>query len=194
VLKIYLASGSPRRQALLRQLGIDFEVLPVNVNEDLGRGESPAAYAERLAREKARAGLRVIETRALPLQPVVAADTCVVADEQVLGKPGTRAEAQAMLCRLSGREHRVLTAVAVLHSGSERAALSVSRVRFRRLTVEEIERYWETGEPADKAGAYALQGRAAAFVAGIEGSHSGIVGLPLYELAQLLQQAGLDVL
>ncbi len=191
---IYLASGSPRRQALLRQLGVEFGVLVPRLGETRDPGEPPPAYVRRLARAKALAAQAEIGARKLPPYPVLAADTCVVLAGEVLGKPRDRADGEAMLRRLSGREHQVLTAVAVLHSGAAHDALSTSRVRFRVLSEPEIARYWDTGEPTDKAGAYALQGRAAAFVERIDGSYSGIVGLPLYEVWQLLRRVGVDVL
>ncbi len=189
---IYLASASPRRQALLRQLGVEFSVLVPRLNETRGSKETPPAYVRRLAHAKALAAWTEIGARGLAPHPVLAADTCVVLAGEVLGKPRDRADGEAMLRRLSGREHQVLTAVAVLHSGAAHDALSTSHVRFRALSEPEIARYWDTGEPADKAGAYALQGRAAAFVEHITGSYSGIVGLPLYEVWQLLRRVGVD--
>lgn len=191
---IYLASGSPRRQALLRQLGVEFSVLIPRLNETRSPEETPPAYVRRLAHAKALAVSAEIDARGLAPHPVLAADTCIVLAAEVLGKPRDRADGEAMLRRLSGQGHQVLTAVAVLHSGAAHHALSTSRVRFRALSEAEIARYWDSGEPADKAGAYALQGRAAAFVEHIEGSYSGIVGLPLYEVWQLLRRIGVDVL
>ena len=188
--KIYLASTSPRRQALLRQLGISFDVIAPEVAEQRLADESGATYVKRIAAEKARQGTRLVQQRRLPSRPVLAADTCILLDHEILGKPRDRAHGEMMLRRLSGREHTVLTAVAIVHSNTEYVALSVSKVRFRVLTEDEIIQYWNTGEPCDKAGAYALQGRAAAFASHINGSYSGIVGLPLYEVAQLLRQIG----
>lgn len=188
--KIYLASTSPRRQALLRQLGISFEVMAPDVAEQRLANEAGATYVTRLATEKARQASRLVQQRRLPSRPVLAADTCILLDDEILGKPRDRADGEAMLRRLSGREHTVLTAVAIVHSNVEHVALSMSTVRFRPLTEDEVIHYWDTEEPRDKAGAYALQGRAAAFVSNIDGSYSGIVGLPLYEVAQLLQQIG----
>jgi septum formation protein len=190
VSKIYLASTSPRRQALLRQLGIGFEVMAPDVAEQRLVDEAGSTYVTRLATEKARQVSRLVQQRRLPPRPVLAADTCILLDDEILGKPRDRADGETMLRRLSGREHTVLTAVAVVHSNAEYVALSVSTVRFRPLTEDEVIQYWNTGEPRDKAGAYALQGRAAAFVSNIDGSYSGIVGLPLYEVAQLLRQIG----
>ena len=188
--KIYLASTSPRRQALLRQLGISFEVIAPDVAEQRLADESAATYVKRMAVEKARQVSRLVHQRQLQPRPVLAADTCILLDQEILGKPRDRVHGEAMLRRLSGREHTVLTAVAIVHLNAEHVALSESAVRFRVLTKEEISHYWNTGEPCDKAGAYALQGRAAAFVSRIDGSYSGIVGLPLYEVAQMLQQIG----
>jgi septum formation protein len=190
VSKIYLASTSPRRQALLRQLGISFEVIAPEVAEQRLTDESGATYVKRIAAEKARQVSRLVQQRRLPSRAVLAADTCILLDHEILGKPRDRAHGETMLRRLSGREHTVLTAVAIVHLNAEHVALSVSKVRFRVLTEDEIIQYWNTEEPWDKAGAYALQGRAAAFVSHIDGSYSGIVGLPLYEVAQLLRQIG----
>ncbi len=192
--RIYLASASPRRQELLRQLGIEFEVVIPGVLESRRPGECAAGHARRLAAAKAQRALGVIQDRGLASRPILAADTCVVLDDEILGKPRDRAGAQSMLRLLSGRVHEVLTAVTVIHGAFERTLLNTSRVTFRELSDAEISRYWQTGEPADKAGAYALQGRAAAFVSSIEGSYSGIVGLPLYELATLLNEVGFEVL
>jgi septum formation protein len=190
VSKIYLASTSPRRQALLRQLGVSFEVIAPDVAEQRLADESAATYVKRMAVEKARKVSRLVRQRQLPPRPVLAADTCILFDKEILGKPRNREHGESMLRRLSGREHTVLSAAAIVHLNAEHVALSESTVRFRALTQEEISYYWSTGEPCDKAGAYALQGRAAAFVSRIDGSYSGIVGLPLYEVAQLLQQIG----
>jgi septum formation protein len=177
---------------LLRQLGVRFDIVVPIVVEQRGTGEAPADYARRLAAEKARQAARQVATDGLRARPILAADTCVVLDDEIFGKPRDRADAEAMLRRLSGREHTVLTAVTLLHETSDYAALNASRVTFRGLTNGEIRRYWDTGEPVDKAGAYAIQGRAAAFISRIEGSYSGIVGLPLYEVAQLLAKIGLN--
>ena len=194
VSKVYLASASPRRQALLRQLGIEFEVVVPDIAERRCAGEAAEAYVRRIAAAKAQRALALIQERGLDRWPIVAADTCVVLDGEILGKPRDRAEGEDMLRRLSGRIHEVLTAVAVVHGAFDRTVLNASRVAFRALLQDEITRYWQTGEPADKAGAYALQGRAAVFVCAIEGSYSGIVGLPLYELAGLLNEMGFEVL
>jgi septum formation protein len=187
---IYLASASPRRQELLRQLGIAFEAIPSNLHEERAAGESPEQYVARVALDKARHVAGQLRERGLSAHPVLGADTEVVLDGEILGKPKDRAHGLAMLKRLAGRTHEVLTGIAVLHQGREHAALSRSRVTFAPLDEAEIRRYWDTGEPADKAGGYAVQGKAAAFIARIEGSYSGIMGLPLHELAQVLKNAG----
>jgi septum formation protein len=184
---LYLASASPRRQALLRQLGIAFEVLAPDVAEEPEAGEAPDAYTARLAHAKARAGAALARRRGLAPRPVLGADTVVVLEGRILGKPRDRAHGLDMLRRLSGRAHEVLTAVCLLTQDARYEAVARSRVVFAPLSRAEIECYWATGEPADKAGAYAIQGRAAAFIERIEGSYTGIVGLPLFELAQLLK-------
>jgi septum formation protein len=191
VSKIYLASASRRRQELLHQLGISFDVIVPAVSELQRQSEDPMQYVQRLAVEKAHDASRLVVERALPLWPVLGADTSVVLDGAVLGKPRDRQEGEAMLRSLSGRTHTVLTAVTVLHDGAQQSAIDASQVTFRRLDAAEIAHYWETGEPADKAGAYALQGRAAAFVSRIEGSYSGVVGLPLYHVAAMLAKVGI---
>lgn len=187
---LYLASASPRRQQLLRQLGVDFAVVCPDVVEAPHPGESARDYVVRLARAKARQGAILVRERGQPSWPVLGADTEVVLDGEILGKPRDRAHALAMLDRLSGRTHEVLTAISLLHQDETLEALSENQVTFAPLSTAEIERYWATGEPADKAGGYAIQGRGAAFIARIEGSYSGIVGLPLFELAQLLKRIG----
>ena len=187
---IYLASRSPRRQELLAQIGVKFEVVETDVDESVLDGESPRAYVERLARAKAEAGWRRVERDNLPRAPVLGADTTVAVDGRILGKPADGLEAAEMLAALSGRLHEVLTAVAVKHASRLESAVSVSEVRFKTLTKEEIARYVATGECQDKAGAYGIQGNAARFVAELRGSFSGVVGLPLYETAQLLERIG----
>lgn len=181
--QIYLASSSPRRRELLEQIGVRYHVLPVNVDERRRRSEPPRDYALRMACTKSRLAAtgRVMDL------PVLAADTVVVIDGEVLGKPVDRDHAMAMLARLSGRAHEVLTAVAV-HHHSEDLRISISQVEFRPIDPLEAAAYWATGEPRDKAGAYAIQGRGAVFVSRLVGSYSGVVGLPLYETAQLLRQ------
>jgi septum formation protein len=197
--RIYLASQSPRRRELLAQIGVRFDLLlfrsggrcdPETIEDPLPN-ESPDVYAVRVAAAKARHGARLLQERRLPSRPVLAADTTLDVDGEIVGKPRDDADAAEILGRLSGRSHRVLTAVAIA-CGQDRGErletkLSVSEVRFRVLAPEEIRRYVASGEPRDKAGAYGIQGRAAMFVEEIRGSHSGIVGLPLCETALLLR-------
>ena len=199
---IYLASKSPRREELLRQLGIEFT--PVRVREAPGRdrdlderardAEPPLHYVERIARTKAAVGWQRILQRGLAPHPVLGADTEVVLDGDIFGKPKDAADATRMLKRLSRRTHQVLTAVALCWDQQIVAEISSSAVTFRELRPDEIERYVATREPLDKAGAYAIQGRAASFVSRIEGSYSGVMGLPLYETAQALAGLGFPVL
>lgn len=195
---IYLASGSPRRQELLRQIGIAFVPLAAAVTEIPQANETPQAYVTRLARAKADAGAAALRaaapTRAVAPAPILAADTEVALDGESLGKPRDAAAAAAMLARLAGRTHSVFTAIALIDTsaGDTRRydALSESAVSFAALTDAEIARYCETPEPYDKAGGYAIQGRAGAFVRELRGSYSGVVGLPLYELMQGLKAIG----
>ncbi len=189
---IYLASASPRRRELLRQLGVDFEVMPSNLLEVREPLESPEQYVVRVALDKARYVARLVRSRGLPTRPVLGADTEVVLDGEILGKPEDREHGLKMLRRLAGRSHEVLTGLALLYDDAAHTALSRSIVTFGPMSEAEIRRYWDTGEGQDKAGGYAVQGRAAAFVARIEGSYSGIMGLPLYELWQLLKRTGLE--
>jgi len=192
--KIYLASRSPRRRELLKQIGVSFEVLVLrerpgrgpDVDETQLPGESPDDYVRRVCRAKVDAGWQRTVQRQLRKFPVLAADTVVCVDEKILGKPADGADAARMLRLLSGREHRVLTAVALRLEARTELVVSESRVRFCELAEAEIETYVESGEPTDKAGAYAIQGRAAAFVTELHGSYSGIMGLPLYETTQLI--------
>lgn len=186
--RIHLASRSPRRRELLGQIGIAFSTVAVHVDETRRPGEPPADYASRLALEKARAGWQQSGSEAVP---ALGADTAVVVDDEILGKPRDRAEGLAMLARLSGRTHQVMTGVAVVRGDREMRAMSITDVRFRLLSAGECAAYWETGEPADKAGAYAIQGLAATFVSHLAGSYSGVVGLPLYETAELLSAFGI---
>jgi len=181
---ILLASASPRRSELLRQVGIAHEVRPVDVDESVRPDEAPSAYVLRLAETKAAALWQQLD--AGQRLPVLAADTTVALEGEIFGKPADAAEARAMLGRLSGRTHEVHTAVAVLHAGGAAARVSSSSVSLRELSSAEIDWYWNTGEPADKAGGYAVQGRAAVFIRHIAGSYSGIMGLPLYETWELL--------
>lgn len=187
---IYLASASPRRRMLLEQLGLRFEVLTAEVDESRRPGEPPRDYVLRLARLKAETAAARITARA----PVLAADTAVVLDDVIFGKPRDRADALAILAQMSGRRHQVLSAVALWQPGGLSTVLSVSHVGFGPISREQAEAYWETGEPRDKAGAYGIQGRGALFVAQLEGSYSGVMGLPLYETAALLREAGVHVL
>jgi len=188
---IYLASRSPRRQELLGQIGVKFEVMQLDVDEAVLEGESPRRYVERLARAKAEAGWQRVERDGLPRAPVLGADTTVAIEGRILGKPADAKEAEHMLGALSGRPHDVLTALALKSEARLESAVSISQVRFKTLSAEEIARYIATGEWADKAGAYAIQGHAARFVAELHGSYSGVVGLPLFETAQLLDRIGL---
>jgi len=194
---LYLASVSPRRRELLAQIGLRVDVVSQSVKEHLLDNESPENYVQRLALEKAQAGLRVPDIHRQC--PVLGADTAVVMDDCILGKPASEAAALAMLKQLSGRTHRVLSAVAVVgkdNLGQDRVetCLSQSRVRFRRIDEQECLAYWHTGEPADKAGAYGIQGLGAVFIEHLEGSYSGVMGLPLFETSELLYQFGIKVL
>src|SRR5215831_11101096 len=185
---VYLASASPRRSELLRQIGVPFEVRPAEIVEAQAAGERADALVLRLAAQKADAVWRRVP--ADERRPVLAADTAVVLDERVLGKPADEAEAEAMLAALSGRTHRVLTAVALRCGEAAETLLSSSEVRFRATTAEERAAYCRSGEPLDKAGGYGIQGRAAMFVEHLAGSYSGVVGLPLFETAALLARCG----
>jgi septum formation protein len=199
--RIYLASQSPRRRELLTQIGVRFDLLlfrgdgrvDPETSEDVLPGEAPDVYALRVATAKARHGVRLLAYRRLPPRPVLAADTTLDVDGEIIGKPRDNPEAMAILEKLSGRTHRVLTALAIACDARIETRLSVSEVRFRQLTQHEIQRYVASGEPRDKAGAYGIQGRAAIFVEEIHGSHSGIVGLPLCETALLLREFGYPV-
>jgi septum formation protein len=185
---VYLASGSPRRRELLAQIGVPFQVLNVAVDESVVAGEAAEAYVARLAHLKALAGLR-----ARPMgqnAPVLAADTAVVLDGAILVKPTGRTDAERMLREMSGRTHSVLTAVALAVAGDVQSRVSRSEVRFRNLSAGEVAAYWDTGEPHDKAGGYAIQGAGAVFVADLRGSYSGVMGLPLCETAELLALQG----
>ncbi len=185
---LYLASQSPRRRELLHQLGIEHGVLTVTVPEQRLPGEPPEDYVSRVAREKAGTGL--LQVVANPRALVLGADTEVVLDDRVYGKPGDAADAARMLRDLSGREHRVLSAVWLLAAGREARALCESRVRFAALSEAEVAAYVASDDWRGKAGAYAIQGRAAAFIEHLDGSYSGVMGLPLFETAQLLRAFG----
>jgi septum formation protein len=185
---IYLASGSPRRRELLTQIGVRFALLPAGIDETALPDEPPDAYVARLARLKADAGWKLRPARASA--PVLGADTAVVLDGKTLGKPQDPDDGARMLGELSGRTHEVLTAVAMATTRGPLLRISRSAVTFRSITGAEARDYWDTGEPRDKAGGYAIQGRAAIFVAELRGSYSGVMGLPLFETAELLKLAG----
>ena len=199
---LYLASKSPRRQELLRQLGVEFTELRLreapgrrrDVLERPRADETPVEYVKRIARTKASVGWHRMQQRSLPPLPVLGADTEVVQGGVIFGKPADPADATRMLSLLSGRRHEVLTAIALRWEREMVLALSVSTVTMRPLERAEIERYVATGEPYDKAGGYAVQGRAAAFIRRIEGSYSGVMGLPLFETAEALARIGFPVL
>jgi septum formation protein len=182
---VLLASASPRRRELLTQIGVEHEVVHVDVPEVALPGEAPEVFALRLALAKARAGRAAAGSDG---RPVLGADTVVVAHGEILGKPRDRADFVRMMGLLSGHIHQVMTAVALVDAdGSEASRLSVSHVTFRSLSESETAAYWASGEPADKAGGYAIQGRAAIFIARVDGSYSGVMGLPLFETAELLR-------
>jgi septum formation protein len=188
---VFLASASPRRQALLTQIGVGYTLLHAEVDEAPLPGEPPGEYVRRVALEKVRAGRSLLSGDAG--SAVLGADTAVVVDGRIMGKPRDQDEGIDMLLALSGRSHQVLSAVA-LAAGREAVRVSESRVTFRTLTPAQCAAYWDTGEPHDKAGGYAIQGRAAVFVSRLEGSYSGVMGLPVYETAELLQAFGIEVL
>jgi len=199
--RIYLASRSPRRRELLRQIGVSFELLLLredprrgaDVDESPLEGEAAAAYVVRLARAKAEVAARQALQRGLRPYPALGADTSVVLEGAVIGKPESAEHAAQILSALSGREHQVMSAVAVAQRDRVESALCVSTVEFRALTAAEVQRYIASGEPSGKAGAYAVQGRAAAFITRIAGSYSGIMGLPLAETAELLRKFDVEI-
>jgi septum formation protein len=196
--RVHLASRSPRRRELLTQIGVGFDTITFRdaqrgdpeLNETPLPEEVPTAYVERVARNKASLGWRIVNWRGLLLQPVLAADTSIELAGELIGKPRDVDDARRILRRLSGQTHRVLTAVAVSFDERTELLCSISEVRFRELEKDEITRYVASGEPMDKAGAYGIQGRAAMFVEHIAGSYSGVMGLPLCETAQLLKRFG----
>ena len=200
--KIYLASKSPRRRELLRQIGVEFELLILReeagrhgaVSEEPHTGEAPDIYVTRIAREKAQSGWEAVHWRKLPARPVLAADTTVALDGRILGKPADATEAMQMLRSLSGRKHQVLTAVAVIANEQLNEVLQRSEVRFADISEAALKAYCATQEPYDKAGSYGVQGLAAQFIEHISGSYTGIMGLPLFETSQLLKQAGIKLL
>jgi len=195
---IYLASQSPRRAQLLGQLGVRHELLLATAEEDAESleavlaGESPTAYVQRVTALKLDAAVRRRARRGLPAAPILCADTTVAIARTILGKPEDGADAARMLASLAGRTHRVMTAIALQHGDRRLAALNVSHVRFAPIGPARIAAYVASGEPLGKAGAYGIQGRAAAFIEHISGSHSGIMGLPMFETAELLRQAGFE--
>ncbi len=190
--QLYLASQSPRRRELLMQIGLSIAVLNIQIPEIPQLNEAPMAFAKRMALTKAKTGWQSAQRKYDC--PVLSADTIVVCDNRILGKPADREEGIAMLTQLSAKTHQVITAVAVVREEQVYCDYSVSQVTFRALQPAEIMQYWETGEPCDKAGAYAIQGLAATFIAHLEGSYSGVMGLPLYETAKLLNKLGIAVL
>lgn len=185
--KIILASASPRRRELLDQIGVQYTVCSVDIDEKPLADEQPVAYVQRIAAEK----LAAVATNTGKL-PILAADTAVVLESDIMGKPGNLSDAMRMLSQLSGKMHQVYTAVS-LRGQFHQQALSVTDVTFRTLTEHEIEHYWQTGEPADKAGSYAIQGLGALFVQSIKGSFSGVVGLPIFETAEILANEGIQI-
>ena len=191
---IILASASARRQELLSQIGVQFTAESQDIDESIRSGEFADDYVTRMAQEKADSALSTLsDTQDSSDTLVLAADTSVVCDADVLGKPTDESDAVAMLRRLSGREHRVLSAVTLATQSKQRALLSESRVRFREIGIEEAQQYYRSGEPEGKAGAYAIQGYAAVFIEQLIGSYSGVMGLPLFETAQLLAEFGVPV-
>ncbi len=193
---IYLASKSPRRRELLKQIGVQYELLlmretapRIDIDESPRPDETPHAYVERVVRLKADVALRAMRDRKLPSRAILTADTTVTLDGHILGKPENRDDAISMLKRLSGQTHQVLTAVMVTTEKDQHKALTTSFVTFAQMSEEEIRAYVDSGEPMDKAGAYGVQGRAARFISKLSGSYSGVVGLPLYETANLLKLA-----
>ncbi len=197
-MRLYLASRSPRRRELLHQIGVDFDTVlfrgdtrsDPEIDETPLPGEAPLAYVERVARAKAEFGIAVLQKRHLPLRPVLSADTTLEFNGEIIGKPVDAADASAILHRLAGQTHRVLTGVAVTHLGRTEYLLSASEVRFRSLDDDEIRNYVMSGEPMDKAGAYGIQGKAGLFVEYIAGSYTGIMGLPVCETGELLKRFG----
>jgi len=197
-MRLYLASRSPRRRELLNQIGIAFDTVVFRegsradseTDETPLAGEDPVVYVERVARAKAEHGLKIVHERKLPQRPVLAADTTLEFAGEIIGKPVDTADAVAILRRLSGQTHRVLTGVAVAHLGRVEYALSSSDVRFRTLSEHEIRHYVMSGEPMDKAGAYGIQGRAGLFVEHLTGSYTGVMGLPVCETGELLKRFG----
>lgn len=198
--QIFLASQSPRRRALIEQLGIHYQVLGVEVDENPQPGEAAVDFVARLALEKANAGWRMVAAHSIP---VVGADTCIMLDQQIIGKPENPEQGIRLLKRYSGRAHQVVTGIAMVGpAGGKHGAVAeivqhvrvnTSVVTFREITDEECEQYWQSGEPAGKAGGYAIQGKAAVFIKKLEGSYSGVMGLPLFEFAELTSLFGIKM-
>ncbi|HEC12244.1 MAG TPA: septum formation inhibitor Maf [Acidiferrobacteraceae bacterium] len=188
---LYLASRSPRRQELLRQMGIEFEVFVVDVPEHPAKGETAEHFVTRMAQEKSSAANTQISKQGMVIMPILGADTCVVIDGEILGKPRNRTHGIDMLRRLSGTTHEVMTAVNINADDRDYGVLSLSKVSFDRLSDQDVVRYWDSGEPMDKAGGYGIQGRAAAFISRLEGSYTGVVGLPLFEVSSLFKKIGI---
>ncbi len=194
--RLYLASRSPRRRELLTQIGVQFDTIifrnppreDPEIDESVHPGEAPLAYVHRVASAKAEHGWRIVKWRKLWAQPVLAADTTIELDGEIIGKPLDPLDARRILQRLSGQTHRVLTAVAVAFEGRTESVVSVSEVKFGAIAEDEIERYVASGEPMDKAGAYGIQGHAGLFIAQLSGSYTGVMGLPLFETGQLLRR------
>src|SRR5574343_1246455 len=197
-MRLYLASRSPRRRELLHQMGVEFDTIAFGdgmhkdpeVDETPFPGEDPVVYVERVTRAKAEFGIALLAERHLPMRPVLSADTTLEFNGDIIGKPVDMADAAAILRRLSGQTHRVLTGVAVNHLGHTEYLLSTSEVRFREIDDEEIRHYVMSGEPMDKAGAYGIQGRAGLFVEHLSGSYTGVMGLPVCETGELLKRLG----
>lgn len=197
---IYLASKSPRRRELLKQIGVHFELLMmrehaprVDVDESPLLDETAHVYVQRIVKLKAETSLKVMKQRRLPQRPILTADTTVTLDGHILGKPVDKADAMRMLSQLSGQSHQVLTAIAIAVDNEIKQVMTTSFVTFAKMSEDEIRRYVDTGEPMDKAGAYAVQGLAAKFITKLSGSYSGVMGLPLYETATLLRQCGVQI-
>jgi len=196
---LILASASPRRRELLAQLGVSCRVVAADIDETPQKAELPRSYVERLALAKAHTvWAREVDTQAAALAdtacPVLAADTCVVCNDTLLGKPDDREDAVQMLLQLSGKTHFVLTGAAIVVAGKAASIVCKTEVHFADVDRDLAERYWETGEPVDKAGGYAIQGLGASFITGLNGSYSNVVGLPLFETSRLLQNAGIDII
>ena len=197
-LQIYLASQSPRRRTLIEQLGISYQAINVEVDERQQSGELPVDFVSRLASEKAQAGWQLVSELGIP---VVGADTCIVLDQKIVGKPLDQQHGIELLKRYSGKSHQVVTGIAMVgHAGGvsgapvvQQVRVNTSQVKFRAITDRECEQYWQTGEPEGKAGGYAIQGKAAAFIEKIEGSYSGVMGLPLFEFSELISEFGIQL-